>query len=357
MSGRSVSAALALLALAACRPGDEPNPDTNEPEEHARRVAVAIEEEGSLAVLSEDDASVLGVVSLNVGMQAYDVHNVQADPDGRTAWVTAMPIDDSGMAMLDDELVGIDTIDLTITKRIPLGSMLHVAHVVTDGEMAWVTAKDTDEVIEVDLAAGEVMRRIALPEGTGPHGLRATPDGSRLIVAGMDGAAMDVIDLATGEVTAYDAGGIAVQAAVLPDGSAAYVTLYDTKQVAKLDLEHHEIELFDLPAGSAGPVQIYPTADSTGVWVADQGYLNGDPAGNSLYLLDAATGAVKLTAEVSPAPHGVVVTEDGARVWATTLVDGTVEQVDATTGERLSSTPVGEGPNGITCFHDGGAMP
>jgi DNA-binding beta-propeller fold protein YncE len=357
MSGRTVSAALSLLALAACKPGDEPSPDTNEPEDRARRIVAAIEEEGSVAVLSEDDASVLGVVSLNVGEQMYDVHNVQADPDGRTAWVTAMPIDDSGMAMLDDELVGVDTVDLVITKRIPLGQMLHVAHVVTDGEMAWVTAKDTDEVVEVDLASGEVTRRIALPEGTGPHGMRATPDGSRLIVAGMDGAAMVAIDVATGEVTTYDVGGIAVQAAVLPDGSAAYVTVYDTKQVAKLDLGHHEIELFDLPEGSAGPVQIYPTPDGTGLWVADQGFLNGDPAGNSLYLLDAATGAVKLTAEVSPAPHGVVVTEDGSRVWSTTLVDGTVEQVDAATGQRLSKTPIGDGPNGITCFHDGGAMP
>jgi DNA-binding beta-propeller fold protein YncE len=358
MTTRSVFVALALLGASACRPGDgTSDPDTNEPAAQARRIVAAIEEEGAVAVLSEEDASVLGVVSLNVGDQMYDVHNVQADPDGRTAWVTAMPIDDSGMSMLDDELVGVDTVDLAITSRIPLGPMLHVAHVVTDGAMAWVSAKDTDEVVEVDLAAGEVMRRIALPEGTGPHGLRRTPDGSRLVVAGMDGAVMAVIDLATGEVTSYDVGGIAVQAAVLPDGSAAYVTLYDTKQVAKLDLGHHEIEIFDLPEGSAGPVQVYPTPDGTGLWVADQGYLNGDAPGNSLYLLDANSGAVRLTADVSPAPHGVVVTEDGSRVWATTLVDGTVEQIDASTGERLSSTPVGEGPNGITCFHDGGAMP
>jgi DNA-binding beta-propeller fold protein YncE len=78
--------------------------------------------------------------------------------------------------------------------------------------------------------------------------------------------------------------------------------------------------------------------------VADQGYLDGDPAGNSLYLLDTATGAVKLSADVSPVPHGVVVTEDGSCVWARTLVNRTVEQVHAATGERLSSTPVGEGP-------------
>ncbi|MCC7111536.1 MAG: YncE family protein [Deltaproteobacteria bacterium] len=355
MYARTTLAVTALLAAAtACVTNEEPPPPGGTA---ARRIVVAIEEESAVAVLSEEDGAVIGEVSLADGDQLYDVHNVQGDPDGRTAWATAMPMEEGGMSMADELLVGIDTVELTVTKRIALGAMLHVAHVVTDGDMAWVNAKDSNEVIEVDLEAGEVMRRIALPEGTGPHGVRRTPDGTRLILAGWDGQSLAVVDLASGEVTSHDVGGIGVQAAVLPDGSAAFVTVYDTKQVARLDLATDELTLIDLPAGSAGPVQIYPTPDSSGVWVADQGFVNGDPAGESLYLLDASTGAVRTTATVSPAPHGVVTSEDGSVVWTTTLVGGTVDRVDAATGERLSSTPVGEGPNGITCFHDGGAMP
>ena len=349
-----VVAAGALAFVTACVPEGEPPPD-DAPD--ARRIVVAVEGEGAVAVIAEADGSLLGKVPFAVGAQDYDVHNVQGDPDGHTVWATAMPMDDSGMSMKDDELVGMDTADLTITKRIPLGSMQHVAHVVTDGQLAWVTAKDGNVVFEVDLAAGEVVRTLALSAGTGPHGLRQTPDGSKLIVAGWDGHTLDVIDLASGDVTAYDVGGIAVQAAVLPDGSAAFVTVYDTKQVARLALDTNTLELIDLPAGSAGPVQIYPMPDSSGVWVADQGNVGGDPAGESLYLLDGATGAVKLTATVSPAPHGVVVSDDGAMVWTTTVVNGTVDRVDAATGEVVSSTPVGDEPNGITCLHAGGAMP
>lgn len=349
----AIGVAVLFAALAACLPVEEPPPPDVDP----RRVVVAMEEEGAIAVISEVDGALLGKVSLADGEQAFDVHNVQGDPDGRTAWVTAMPVDNGGMSMADEELIGVDTVDLTVVKRIPLGSMLHVAHVVTDGSLAWVTAKDSDELLEVDLAAGTVLRRIALPEGTGPHGLRRTPDGSKLIIAGWDGHSLVMVDVGSGVATAHDVGGIAVQSAVLPDGSAAFVTVYDTKQVARLALDGGEVELIDLPAGSAGPVQLYPMPDSSGVWVADQGFVNGDPAGESLYLLDGQTGALRLTATVASAPHGVVVSEDGSAVWTTTLAEGTVDRIDTATGERLSSTPVGDGPNGISCFHQGGAMP
>ena len=104
-------------------------------------------------------------------------------------------------------------------------------------------------------------------------------------------------------------------------------------------------------------MQLYPTPDSTGIWVADQGFVDGDPAGDSLYRLDAVTGETTLTAKVSPAPHGVVLSSDGTEVWTTTLHDGTVDRVDARTGERVSVTPVGAGPNGISCLHEDGAMP
>ncbi|MCC7111538.1 MAG: hypothetical protein IT382_19750 [Deltaproteobacteria bacterium] len=60
---------------------------------------------------------------------------------------------------------------------------------------------------------------------------------------------------------------------------------------------------------------------------------------------------------MTPAPHGVVLSSDGAEAWTTTLHDGTVDRVDAQTGERLSIAPVGAGPNGISCLDEDGAMP
>ncbi len=348
-----VAAAVLSLPSMACLP---PNYSA-EP----RRLAVALEDEGAIGLLSAESGALLDKLALDDDGMHYHVHNVQGAPDGRMAWATAMPDDhtggDHGSMAMDEQLIGIDTIDFAVTKRIALGAGLHSAHVVTDGALAWVTAKDGNQVLEVDLTAGAVTRTLELPAGTGPHGVRRTPDGTRLILAGWDGHSLVVLDLESGATTVHDVGGIAVQAAVLPDGSAAFVTVYDTKQVARLDLATSELVRFDLPAGAAGPVQLYPTPDSSGVWVADQGFVDDDPAGTSLFLVDASTGATTLTAEVSPAPHGVVVAEDGAVVWTTTVENDTVDRVDASTGERLGITAVGGAPNGITLLHGGGAAP
>ncbi len=78
--------------------------------------------------------------------------------------------------------------------------------------------------------------------------------------------------------------------------------------------------------------------------------VDGDPAGDKLYLMNAASGAIEREVPVSPAPHGVVVSAGGRTVWTTTLVEGTVQAIDGDTGEVLSTTSVGNKPNGITCI-------
>lgn len=348
---------IGLGIVAACQPGKS---DDSAGSEDGACIAAAVEEEGAVALL-DAEGSLLGKVDLGTevdGMAvAADVHNVQTLSDGAHLLATVMPAGDMEMEGMVEELVIVDVASASVEGRITLGEDLHVAHVVTDDALAWVTAYEADLVLEVDLEAGAVTRSFALPAGTNPHGLRRLPDGSGLVVAGMGDGSMHLVDLDSGEVQSWDLDGRAVQAAALPDGSAAFASIYDTKQVARLDLATYELTVFDLPEDAVGPVQIYPTPDSAGLWVADQGYLEGDSAGEHLYRLDAATGEVTLTANVSPAPHGVVVRANGAEVWTTTLVDGTVDRVDAASGELLSSTAVGDGPNGITCTHDGAATP
>ncbi|MSP56423.1 MAG: hypothetical protein EXR69_12590 [Myxococcales bacterium] len=79
-------------------------------------------------------------------------------------------------------------------------------------------------------------------------------------------------------------------------------------------------------------------------------------AGHELFRIDAATGEVTARVVVSEAPHGIVVSPDGATVWTTTLGTGTVDRVDTASLALLGSTPVGPGPNGIS-LSDGGVMP
>ncbi len=353
-------AALLAAALAAC---DDAAPD-DEASPHEGHIVAAVEAEGVLAVIDQVTGRVVRRVDISPvveGMRIpYAIHNVQGAPDGRTVWATTMPAGAHGghVSMpLPDELVGVDLETGAVIRRIPLGRALHIAHVVLDGPRAFVTANQADVVLVVDLERGAVRRRVDLARGSGPHGARLTPDGGRLVVAGMGDGSLHVVDTVTGAVTAHDLPGVAVQTAVLPDGSAAFATLFDTRQVARLDLATDAVRLFDLPPDSAGPLQIYPHPDGGSVWVADQGVLLDRPAGRTLFRLDAATGEVLASVPVGEGPHGVVVTPDGASVWVTLLVDGSVQRVDVADGEVAGTVPVGDGPNGITCLHPHGAMP
>lgn len=359
-SGRRLTVPLFLtVSMAAC--GDSERSSATD------LLFAAIENDSAVAVLDARTGALRGTVDLGIEAggvrQEYDVHNVQGAPDGLTVWATAMPVGMEGHAGMEgtEELVGIDVATFAIRSRIPLGSELHAAHVIVRGNTAWVTANEADTVLEVDLATEVVTRTLALATGTAPHGLRLTPDGTRLVIAGLGDGSLAVVTLASGALTRYDLainpGDRAVQTAVLPDGSAAFVSLYDARQIARLDLATGVVTRFDLPPGAAGPVQLYPSPDSRDVWVADQGMLDDDPAGRDLYRLDARTGVVLARAEVGDGPHGIVLSEDGARVFATVLGTGSVVIVDAASAELVARTSVGDGPNGITCVHAEGAMP
>jgi DNA-binding beta-propeller fold protein YncE len=325
-------------------------------------VVAAVELDGQLAVLDGETGALLDLIDVSQethhGTTRFRVHNVQAAPDGDLVWATAMArLGEGHTEPMPEQLVGVDPRSRAVVARIQLGNDIMASHVAIHGGRGFVTAYFVDNLIVVDLEARAIERTVALPIGTGPHGVRVTPDGGRLVIAGMFQGSAVVVDTTTWEVTPYPLPGRGVQAAVLPDGSAAYVTVYDTKQVARLDLEQGALALFDLPAGSAGPVQLYPTPDGAHLWVADQGLLDGDAAGDRLVRLDATTGAIDLTVTVAPGPHGVVVNDDGSLVWTTAVVDGVVQAIDATTGELRATTPVGAQPSGITSLFAGGAMP
>lgn len=351
----ALTATLAILSTAC---GNSEEPDKANGVDH--HVFAAVEAEGVLADIDGETGQLLAKVDLSQvagGMTtSFDVHNAQGAPDGKTVWVTAMPAGMEGMDGMLEQLIGVDVATHEVVARITIGADLHAAHVVIAEHTAYVTATDADAVVVVDLEARAVDRTISLPAGSAPHGARLTPDGTKLVVAGMGTGSVELVDLETDQVTSVGLPGRGVQAAVLPDGTAAYVSVFDTMQVAKLDLSTGELTLYDMPAGSVGPVQLYPTPDAKHVWVVDQGFLDGRPAGNQVHRMTTG-GSFDLSATVSPAPHGVVVDPTGDRLWVTTLVDGTVDTLDARTGALSSSVAVGKEPNGITCVHENAAMP
>ncbi|MBI5514603.1 MAG: hypothetical protein HY909_12585 [Deltaproteobacteria bacterium] len=349
---------VAIAAAVACAQEDAPVA-------LGSKVYVADEESGTLSVIDHRTRQRLRVFDLNVtegpAPRRVTLHNVQAAPDGRSVWVTAVGRGDAhgdaghGEEPLE-EVVVLDPRTDTVTARVALGSGLHLAHVVLDAasRYAYVSANEASQVLRIDANIRQVVARYDLGAGRGPHGMRFC--GDRLYVANMGGRSLSVIDPAVGSVREVPVGGVAVQTACAAGGRYVFASLYDTREVVRLDVASGALVRVALPAGAQGPVQLYPGRDGM-IFVCDQGILMSRPASNLLFELDAERAEVLATVEVGRGAHGVVLSDDGATAFVTNVADDTVSVVDTASRRAVATVAVGRAPNGIAHWHVSGGMP
>ncbi|MHB1086213.1 MAG: hypothetical protein ACYCZ0_00510 [Minisyncoccota bacterium] len=359
-----VAAALAISLLLSGWPSSSL---TKRSEGSDEKVYVALEEEGKVAVLDPTTEKTLVTIDLieetSQGTVRYMAHNVQVTPNGNAVLVTAnvdadmnMEGSSAGMDMPHaaayDQLIVISPETDTVTRRIPIDTDSHLAHVVAtaDGRTAYVTLQEKGLVYVVDLERGAVTGKINLGEKSGPHGLRLTPDGKQLVIALLDGRGVAFVDTITSAVRIAKLPGAVVQAAVTQDGAYAFASVYDTKEVAWFSLQSDERGTVSLPEGARGPVQLYPTPDSKYLYVADQGYYFDQPQGNTVYRIDVSTKSVDQSISGGAAPHGVVVNKSGTSVYVTNLLSDDVSVIDTSSGKEVSRIQVGKMPNGISVW-------
>lgn len=237
-----------------------------------------------------------------------------------------------------DQLVVIDAKSHKITDRIDLDIGAHLAHVVSDGEYAYVTATDAEVLYKVDLESKRTTF-IVLPSGSMPHGVRLS--GNTAVIAAMSGSLL-LVDLESKNIETIKLPGKGVQAGVV--GNLAMASVFDTKQLALYDVSSKELSFVDLP-GAKGPIQMYPSPDGKFVYIADQGVYFDQPSGRNTYKVDLAEKKVVATIDTGDAPHGVVVSPDG-RVWITNLNGNSVSVIQD--DKKVSEIDVGAAPNGIS---------
>ncbi|MEE8061165.1 MAG: YncE family protein [Gemmatimonadales bacterium] len=134
--------------------------------------------------------------------------------------------------MVDNQLVEIDTDRLVVTRRLNLAehgtagvcSPTWVTPV-PDGTQLFVACNKGNVILDVDLEAWEVQRRI--PAGGAPYNMDLTPDGTRLVATLKGKAAVGVWDLVTGQQLAEVPTTRKVTHGVIvsPDGKYAFVTV------------------------------------------------------------------------------------------------------------------------------------
>jgi YVTN family beta-propeller protein len=338
------------------------------------KVYVANETDGTVSVIDATLNRVISTIDLTEGRPDATVrfapHNLQVSPDGRSVWVTATPASpnehpdhaayddhDGGETAGTEFVIVIDPGTDSIVARVPLGRHLHLAHVVLDSasRYAYVTAGDSDQVIEIDTSSYTETRRFQLSPGREPHGLRYC-DG-RLYVANIGGGSLAIIEVGSEAVTEVPVGGVAVQAACTGDGHSAFVSLFDTREVVRYESESGTLTHIPLPEESQGPIQIYLSPDKERLYVCDQGVLLGRPPSNLLFEIDVATNSIAATIEVGLGAHGVVVSRDGSRIYVTNITDNTLSIVDADARREIATVPVGNDPNGVAYWYPGGGMP
>jgi YVTN family beta-propeller protein len=340
------------------------------------KVYVAAEDAGRIDVISTKSRSVKAKIDLSQKQgdktYMYMAHNVQVAPDGKSVWVTANAMSDehtsfrtkvqnilSPTAYADngheestanDQLIVIDPFTDKITKRIDIGSNLHLAHVVLtpDSKYAVAVAQEKGEIYKVDANNYQIVSTIPTRQNAEPHGLRMTSDGRNVYIAMMGDKSIGQLNLETASLTYIPLSGKPVQTGVSADGKYALATVFDTRSVAVYNIPQKQLNYIDLPKEAKGPLQLYPTPDAKYAFVADQGNYFGQPDGDKVYKVDLQQLKVVETIKVGTAPHGVVVSPDGKTVYVTNLVSNDVSIVDTATNKEVGRVSTGAKPNGIS---------
>lgn len=320
---------LALVLLAACSVQDT--------------VYVANEESGSIIFIDAVSLKEIKQISLNEDKIAFSPHNVQigsVDIFGDVILATAVAKGKSEEAHEggSDQLIVISKKFGNILKRINLENDAHVAHVVSDGKLAYVTGTEKDALYVVNPALGK-FETIRLGNGSQPHGLRLSEDGRTAVIAGL-GNQLIIVNLTSKEVKSIELPGKGVQTAVFKD--KFFVSIYDTKQVGVF--ENGSLSLIDLGSEAVGPIQLYPSNEGF-LYVADQGVLFDRPEGTKIYKIDIWQKKVVKAIEAGRAPHGVVVSPEG-RVWVTNLKGNSLSVIE--NDVKIAEIPVGNTPNGVS---------
>lgn len=197
-----------------------------------------------------------------------------------------------------------------------------------------------DDVSEIDLGTGELVRRVRVSNT--PRGMYATADGKSLYVAGFDSGDLERIDLATGEVTALYTDGGALRHVV---GDERTGRLFISDMARNLVLVH------DIAAGTTTkfvdtdekPNTIDLSPDGTLLFVSCRGannpvsyYIPG-PEWGSILVFDTSTGAGLDAVVAGNQPTALDVSDDGKLLIFSDFLDNRLRVYEIPPYEEFAS--------------------
>lgn len=247
---------------------------------------------------------------------------------------------------------GIYTVSLKVSNSNGTDSKLAKINVVPKNApapaYAYVTNFDINSISIINTANNNFTDIV--PVGSGPEGLAASPDGTRVYVANLNyggSGTVSVIDTALKRVTAtvaigYKYGPCGV--AISPDSTKAYVTDRDINGVSVIDTAINTV-IATVPVG-ATPMGIAANPAGKEVYVANHG-------SGSVSVIDAGTNLVTATVKVGSGPYGIAFNPAGTRAYVTNGASSTVSVIDTATHSVAATVPVNNSPFGVAVSPDG----
>lgn len=262
-------------------------------------------------------------------------HEITLSKDARIAVVT-----DYGLAPRKT-LTVIDVPAMKVLRTIDLGAYTapHGIHFLPGDSVVAVTSESTGNVVLVNVHEG-VVRRAVATSGRGSHMVGVTGDGARGYTGNMQSNNVSELDLRTGALLRQiDVPERPEAINVTPDGNEVWVGSNTTGKVSAIDVKTWSVST--VGEGFRWPYRMLFSPDQKTTFIPD--LTNED-----LRVFDRASkreiGKIMFT---DGGPQGIAVTPDGRHVLLSMSKQARVAVIDVARRTVLGYIPAGETPDGI----------
>lgn len=211
---------------------------------------------------------------------------------------------------------------------------------------AYIPNNNSNNVSVINTSTNTVVTTI--PVGSGPYGVAASLDGSKVYIANDGDGNVSVINTATNTVTAtVGVGTNPTCVAVSPDGSKVYVTNYNSNNVSVIDAATNTV-VTTVGVGT-NPFGVAVSPDGSKIFVVN---LNSD----NVSVINGATNSVVTTVAVGSGPALITLSPDGSKVYVTNISSNNVSVISTATNSVINTLGVGTSPDGIAISPDGSRL-
>jgi len=216
----------------------------------------------------------------------------------------------------------------------------HDTRVSRDGALLWVACAPAQAVLELDARTGAVRRTLKTNRDGGWF-VEATPDGRKLYVPHLEGKALTVIDVASGEARAILSGTTQFGVAISPDGREVWASDADEGKLTIVDTATDEVR---------GSVSLGPKVEGRPSFARLRFTLDGNHVavvlGAQFMLIDAKRRAIAWTLEMPHAGKVITVSPDSCFAAVSHPSDDRVSIIDLAARNVRSTFLVGKTPDG-----------